>query len=55
MLGHHTLQASLAALRTWKLNPDNIARMEALNEDLADTFRQSYSEKVAALKDAGAV
>ena len=46
--------ASLATLRTWKLNPDNIARMEALNEDLADTFRESFATKVAELKDMAA-
>ena len=44
--------ASLDNLRIWKMKPENIERMEALNGDFADTFRNSYMDKVNALKKA---
>lgn len=46
--------ASLAALNAWKMKPENIRRMESLNFDLAENFRNSFKEKVKFLKESAA-
>lgn len=43
--------AGLDALRNWKATPENIARMESLNGDLADNFRITFQDKVKELKE----